>query len=336
MGQENMEKRGKESRGKLEPVFKEQKTLLAVFFRGVDLSRKTKISKDTFYFLFNDDYPLPALEPLAKTVREHTKDNVAVEFVNPKDEKEKHDIFLNAKLVYTTDYSKTKEYVDDIVRFEYGVQNVRKVDPRSTRELVSENEHLGDKVLALYDKRNLYVFVGVVMAVIAGVLTLKSRGLEINIFNGVIALIFWGIIIAAGWYLYYVLANLYLSRTGSRYEEGYSQAKAYIFKKQYNKAILEYRKAIQQDPADYEPHYRLAELLEFLGHYESAVVELQLALKKTGLKEVEGHILHHLAEIYFEKIKDAVKAKHYLNKVAREYGDTKAGERARMQLEKIP
>src|SRR3989339_385655 len=283
------------SKNNLEYIFKEQEHLLSVFFHGVNPSVTQKIDKDTFYLLYRNNQPSPDLEALTKT----------------------------------------KIYIDETIRFEYGVQNARKVDPRSTRRLASEDEHLADKVGRINEYRILFVIVNTVVVVIAGLLFAKSRGAIISIWNGIVVLLFFGVVISVGFYFYKLLATLYFSDRGSKYQRGYSQAKAYILKKQYDKAILEYKKETDENPADYEPHYQLAQLMESLGHYESAIPELQKAVQKAEEREVCGHIFHYMAEIYLYKIKNNVKGKHYLNKVVREYGDTKAGERAKIMLEKI-
>ncbi|OGF47825.1 MAG: hypothetical protein A2231_09595 [Candidatus Firestonebacteria bacterium RIFOXYA2_FULL_40_8] len=320
----------------IDNIFKEKKEVLAVFLTAPFISPSIKTEKTTYYILFDDDFEEFPFGALEKEIREKERDEVVIEQVNPKDEKDKYRIFLDAKMIFTSDYAKTKSYIDNIIRFEYGVKNVKKVDPRSSRELSSEYEHLGDKLQGMKDRAVIVVVILSIVSVFGAVSAAKGMGLETNPWNGAAVLLIFGVFFAIGYYFYSLLNNLYFSDRGSKYQKGYSQAKAYILKKQYDKAVLEYKKEMIADSQNYEPHYQLAQLLESLGHCENAIMELQAAVQKTEDREVAGHIFQHMAEIYLEKMKDSTKAKHYLNKVVREYGDTRAGERAKFQLEKIP
>jgi len=311
----------------LESLFKEQTGLLSVFFRGVDPTAANKIKTDTFYLFYNDNLIPSKPEDLTKAIKEKTKESIAVEIINVKEDEEKYSIFLNSKLIYTSNYPQTKLYVDSIIKMHFGVLEAREIDVKKLIEWNKPDPDISGRIIA-------YAIGGVTVCIIVAFVVsfIHTKNYE---YLKKLAVVFF---VLVGIY-FLILRNidtLYGLKGGSKYQEEYSKPRALFMQKKYEEAIREFKRVIAEEPNAYEPRYKYCLMLEEMKRYKEALLEYEKLYNMTKNREFAAFILQHIAEMHIEVFKDKEKAKHYLNKVVREYGETKAGERAKLHLEKLP
>jgi tetratricopeptide (TPR) repeat protein len=88
-----------------------------------------------------------------------------------------------------------------------------------------------------------------------------------------------------------------------------SLASAYSTSKDYKKALEFYEKILKKDSTDTYIYFQMAGIYEKMENYQKALTSYEKIVKKDP-DYIDAYV--QLGEIYFEKLKDYTKAKHYL------------------------
>lgn len=113
----------------------------------------------------------------------------------------------------------------------------------------------------------------------------------------------------------------------------YSVAEARAREGRHQEAIGEFRKVIEEYPADVNAHVRIAELLcHPFRRYDDAVTELRIALAKPSKDETWAFLANRLVDIQVEQLHDYIAARTTLREILLRLPNTRYAEAARARV----
>lgn len=138
------------------------------------------------------------------------------------------------------------------------------------------------------------------------------------------------------WFSDAVGGFLFNSDAGVEYQPEFSVAEARVKEKNFEEAIFEFRKGIQQFPEELRPHLRIADILIFeYRDFRNALEELKVASEKAKTAEGFAHVNFRLCEIYLEHWKDMRSAMLCLHDIQRKFPGTPQASAAMERAKKL-
>lgn len=321
---------------KLEEIFKDDNSILAVFLFSPELSTNVKNFKHTFYFLLRDNnYGQDVIYIYNDKIKAVFSQEFNIELIIGKTLEERYEIFSKSRLIYTSSYEEVHKLINNTVKKYLEVSSRKNLDLKVYKKRQSYKDEPEDKMLT-----QMIIIVGLLSSVFAFVVVFFLFGISsaLSIFICLISIFI----------LIYILFSLiyggtskiidsdifsfYMGKKGEKFEDTYSQARSYKMKKQYEEAVKEYERVIEVNPDEFEPRYQLAGLYYELKNYWKALEVYENAVGKAPNKEVAANIMQRMAEICINNIDNVERGKLLLVKIINDYKDTKVVERARSLL----
>jgi predicted Zn-dependent protease len=166
--------------------------------------------------------------------------------------------------------------------------------------------------------------------------TFENTLVAIAVYGGIIV----GMILA-WWYSQRVsggIADFFMGGSGGETSnETYQQAERYEKEQKYEQAIELYRKAIKKSPKNPAPRKRLATLYRNLEDYDNAIGCMLgiLDLPKNVSLEERCVLMNRIADLYLQHKKDRRSAIAILNRLAKQFPDSKYATYARERIAQI-
>ena len=180
---------------------------------------------------------------------------------------------------------------------------------------VEDHSQLGWLLLGAFAAAFLFFFISLFRIVV------DPRVLYISVIGSVL------ILMTQGPLLFELLSRSFFSNSAGNLTlmKSYSIPERMVSEDDISGAIAEYEKLIREDPADIVARFRIADLYCRTTKYEKAVQAYETLVSLKGKLDVNQHCsaLMRLSEISAQQLADIASARQYLERIIREYPESR-------------